>query len=67
MTVVPIMEPRASEIARVEAWRLHVLVEAGYPVVLAERLAYSRTVDLREAERLLKVGCTPEVAARILL
>jgi len=30
-----------SEQAKVESWRLHVLMEAGYPLPLAERLAGS--------------------------
>ena len=30
-----------TERAKVESWRLHVLIEAGYPLALAERLAAS--------------------------
>ena len=30
---------RQSERAKVESWRLHVLIEAGYPLPLAEKLA----------------------------
>ena len=37
-----------SERAKVESWRLHVLIEAGYPLPLAERLAGS-SVDLHTA------------------
>jgi hypothetical protein len=55
------------ERAKVESWRLHVLVEAGYPLPLAERLAQSGT-DLHEAVTLISDrGCTPELAAEILL
>ena len=39
-----------NEPAKVESWRLHVLLEAGYPVHLAERLAGSE-VDLHERGR----------------
>jgi hypothetical protein len=55
------------ERAKVESWRLHVLVEAGYPLPLAERLAQSGT-DLHDAVTLVTArGCGPELAAEILL
>jgi len=55
------------EKAKVESWRLHVLVEAGYPLPLAERLAQSGA-DLHEAVTLVAHrGCRPELAAEILL
>ena len=55
-----------TERAKVESWRLHVLIEAGYPLALAERLAASEA-DLHIAVYLLPVGCTPETATEILL
>ncbi len=55
-----------SERAKVESWRLHVLIEAGYPLPLAERIAASE-VDLHTAVELLAAGCSPETAAEILL
>jgi len=55
-----------TERAKVESWRLHVLIEAGYPLALAERLAASEA-DLHTAVDLLAVGCTPETATEILL
>jgi hypothetical protein len=55
-----------SEQAKVESWRLHVLMEAGYPLPLAERLAGSGA-DLHEAVALLDRGCAPATAAEILL
>jgi len=55
-----------NEPAKVESWRLHILLEAGYPVPLAERLAGS-DVDLHDAVELLRAGCAPGVAAEILL
>jgi hypothetical protein len=55
-----------SEPGKVESWRLHVLLEAGYPVPLAERIAVSEA-DLHEAVELLARGCEPQVAAEILL
>jgi hypothetical protein len=57
---------RDNEKSKVEGWRLHVLMEAGYPLPLAERLAASEA-DLHRAVELLGAGCTPETAAEILL
>ncbi|HEX2433895.1 MAG TPA: hypothetical protein VHI55_08085 [Gaiellaceae bacterium] len=51
---------------KVAGWRLHVLIEAGYPVHLAERLAHSEA-DLHQAVELVKQGCEATVAAEILL
>ncbi len=57
----------ADERAKVESWRLHVLMEAGYPLPLAERVAQS-SADLHEAVTLVaERGCRPELAAEILL
>ena len=61
-----VAEPNQTERSKVESWRLHVLIEAGYPLPLAERLAASE-VDLHRAVELLAVGCAPETAAEILL
>jgi hypothetical protein len=61
-----LVETEESEQAKVESWRLHVLMEAGYPLSLAERLAGSEA-DLHGAVELLTRGCSPEVAAEILL
>ncbi len=49
-----------------ESWRLHVLIEAGYPLPLAEKLAHSEA-DLHVAVELVKSGCKHETAAEILL
>ena len=43
-----------------------MLIEAGYPVHLAERLAHSEA-DLHQAVELVKQGCEATVAAEILL
>lgn len=51
---------------RVENWRLHELLRAGYPVWLAERLAFSEA-DLHHAVELVNRGCPCETAAEILL
>jgi hypothetical protein len=55
-----------SERAKVEGWRLHVLIEAGFPLHLAERLAASEA-DLHTCVELVRRGCEPAIAAEILL
>ena len=54
------------ERSKVESWRLHVLMEAGYPLPLAEKIAHSEA-DLHRAVELILSGCDHETAARILL
>jgi len=60
------IETDFSERLKVESWRLHVLIEAGYPLPLAERLAHSQA-DLHQAVELVQAGCQPELATEILL
>jgi hypothetical protein len=61
-----IIEQHQTEHDRVAGWRLHVLIEAGYPVHLAERIAHSEA-DLHRAVELVRQGCDATVAAEILL
>jgi hypothetical protein len=61
-----ILEPPVDERSKVESWRLHVLIEAGYPLPLAERLAVSEA-DLHVACDMVGRGCAHETAAEILL
>jgi hypothetical protein len=61
-----IAEHDPTERDKVAGWRLHVLMEAGYPVSLAERLAHS-DADLHSAVELVRRGCEPKTAAEILL
>ena len=61
-----ILDPVIDERSKVESWRLHILIEAGYPLSLAERLAVSEA-DLHVACEMLSRGCEPETAAEILL
>ena len=61
-----IAEHDQSERDKVAGWRLHVLIEAGYPLPLAERLAQS-DADLHTAVELVRKGCAPLTAAEILL
>ena len=60
------VETAENESAKVESWRLHVLMEAGFPLPLAERIAASEA-DLHRAVELVQSGCTPETATEILL
>jgi hypothetical protein len=61
-----IVMPDFDERSKVEGWRLHVLIEAGYPLPLAERLAASEA-DLHLAVELVGQGCAHATAAEILL
>jgi hypothetical protein len=61
-----VAEPEISERSKVESWRLHVLIEAGYPLPTAELLAASEA-DLHVAVELVEHGCTHKTAAEILL
>ena len=61
-----ITETPRDEQAKVESWRLHVLMEAGYPLRLAEKIAHSEA-DLHHAVDLIRQGCSPETAAEILI
>jgi hypothetical protein len=62
----PVVEYDQTEREKVASWRLHVLMEAGFPLPLAERLAQS-SADLHRAVELVRQGCTFETAAEILL
>lgn len=61
-----ITETPEDERTKVASWRLHVLMEAGFPLPLAEKLAHS-DADLHHAVELVVSGCDHETAARILL
>jgi len=61
-----IIESDQNERAKVQSWRLHVLIEAGFPLPLAERLAASEA-DLHTCVDLKRQGCAPATVADILL
>jgi hypothetical protein len=65
MTPANVLDEGTDAASQVEAWRLHVLLQAGYPLRDAERLAKS-TAGLHRAVQILEEGCTPQTAARIL-
>ena len=51
----------------VEHWRSSELERAGYPADVAAELASRSDIDLHQAAELLQRGCSPELAASILL
>ncbi len=53
------------ELVKVASWRLHILIEAGYPLDVAERLANS-DADLHRAVELVAQGCAFDTAEKIL-
>jgi hypothetical protein len=61
-----IAETDRDERSKVESWRLHVLMEAGFPLPLAEKIAHSEA-DLHTAVELVISGCAHQTAAEILL
>ena len=61
-----ITETPQDERTKVESWRLHVLMEAGFPLPLAEKLAHSEA-DLHRTVEMILSGCDHETAAKILL
>ena len=60
-------EPVQTEADRVEAWRLLILLDAGYSDHIATLLAARSDIDLHAAVELVAAGCTHLMAARILL
>ena len=52
--------------ASVTSWRRDRLVEAGFALPVASRLAHDRRYDLHALIELVERGCPPEIALRIL-
>jgi hypothetical protein len=61
-----LLQTAVTETAKVESWRLHVLIEAGFPLPLAERITFSEA-DLHRVVELVEQGCSFECAAEILI
>lgn len=51
----------------VRTWRFKQLVEHGYEIEDAMEIARAANVDLEVARSLIRLGCRPDLAARILL
>lgn len=56
-----------SEQELVEHWRASELERAGYPAEIAAELSTRSDIDLHRAAAMLERGCSPELAASILL
>jgi hypothetical protein len=56
-----------TETERIESWQAEELERAGYEPRAAGRIAVRHDVDLHNAIDLLKRGCSPELALKILL
>lgn len=56
-----------TELARIERWRAEELERAGFEAAAASLLASRGDVDLHFAIDLLRNGCEPELALKILL
>lgn len=56
-----------TEAERVERWRADELIRAGFDPDSAQKLAASPHVDIHRAAEMLERGCSPELAAQILL
>jgi hypothetical protein len=53
--------------ARVLGWRIEQLIAVGFDSDAAFVLALDRSVDLHEAAELVRRGCPPQTAFRILV
>ena len=58
---------RETEAERVERWRAEELERAGFDACSAAQLAARSDVDLHKAIALIRRGCPPDLAARILI
>jgi hypothetical protein len=67
MQTAELTTTRVNEDETVLSWRLEQLRAAGYPRRAAQELAGRRDVDLHLAVELVRRGCTPVTALRILL
>lgn len=67
MQTAELTTTRIGEDESVRGWRFEQLSAAGYPSSAAAALAERRDVDLHFAVELLRRGCDPVTALRILL
>ena len=62
MTTTVRGERKVDEVA---AWRRDQLIQAGFPLPLADRAARDARFDLHALIQLVERGCAPELAVRI--
>ena len=67
MSVADVYIEDSPERQQIERWRAEELERAGYAPAVAAELAASVHVDLHEAVDLVRRGCAPDLAAKILL
>jgi hypothetical protein len=67
MAAAEVVTHKELESERVVAWRREELERVGYDMVAAGDLALRTDVDLHLAIALVRGGCPPETAIRILL
>jgi hypothetical protein len=67
LTATEFEELRLDQAEEVFAWRFESLCRSGYDPDTAEALAATKEVDLHGAVDLVRRGCPPPLAARILL
>ena len=67
MTAAQFEDLHVDEAAEVLAWRFDALCRTGFDLDAAAVIAANVEVDLHEAIDLVRRGCPPELAARILL
>lgn len=67
MTTAQLETLPGAEDKRIARWRLEQLRAAGYDPAAALKIAGQRDIDLHLAVDLLRRGCPPETALRILL
>ena len=67
MTATEFEDLQVDEAAEVRAWRFEALFRSGYESDAAVALAAKVEVDLHDAVDLIRRGCPPALAARILL
>ncbi len=66
MTAAQLGERLEAHAKEVRQWRLEQLLQAGYDLPDARRLARRQDVDLHQAVDLVRTGCPPELAVLIL-
>ena len=67
MTAADVHLATETELERIEHWRAEELERAGYDARSAAAIAARPDIDLHRAVDLLRSGCAPELALRILL
>jgi uncharacterized protein (UPF0248 family) len=59
--------PDETDRERVIRWRVEQLAKVGYSWPAAMVIAANTQIDLHRAVEIVKAGCTPDIAVRILL